>query len=322
MDSEEIESTTKKQKLLSNNSKNYDNSISKEESKPFKVANKLTSSNVNHSFKLPESIEPVINNVSSKMVDSCVTELPSSQNDSSKTVHSPWLHPNVNNDNVSNISSNSLIEAVENRTVSKRNFTCIQNSSNDYSTLPQSNVTKNTAIQKTSNSRTETIENVDVSEGSISSVQSSQNDYSAWLQSNVTKNSVNNASSFISKTVENEAVAKRKISNINAMVIDEDEDPFDYLDVDEIEEQPKKKPKLVNMESLLFPTMATSNDKTKQQERVAQDELKANKTVDPNFVMNLLSEANGTGEFIDASKPLNKSVRNITGQELEYNFVQ
>ncbi|XP_008190066.1 nibrin [Acyrthosiphon pisum] len=147
---------------------------------------------------------------------------------------------------------------------------------------------------------------------------SSTSKLSAWLQGTVADNNVNNTNNLQSKTVENLAVpTKRKISNDHQVFNNENEDPFNYMDIDEVEEHPKKKPKKRDMDSLFFPMLDISNNKSEPSKTM---EPNPNIAVDPNFIMNLLSEAKGTGQFIDASILSNKSSAN-THEDTEYDYL-
>lgn len=130
-----------------------------------------------------------------------------------------------------------------------------------------------------------------------------KNDLSDWRQAS---KSVNKDT----KIVDNEkTVNKRKDPDFLSMFNNEDDNPFGYMDVDEIEEQPKKKPKVMNNDLEFLKMLATSNNINKQPKSVEPKVV--NIAVDPYFIMNLLADAKGTGQFIDASKLSDKSVRNI-----------
>jgi len=137
---------------------------------------------------------------------------------------------------------------------------------------------------------------------------SNANKLSAWLQSTVANDNVHNTNNLQSTIAEIQTVpTKRKISNDNPVFNNENEDPFNYMDIDEVEDHPKKKPKKRDIDSLFFPTVnASSSNKSEPSKKM---ETNVNVAVDPNFIMNLLSEAKGTGQFIDASMLHNKSVR-------------
>jgi len=137
---------------------------------------------------------------------------------------------------------------------------------------------------------------------------SNTNKLSAWLQGTVANNNVNNTNNLQSnKAVENIAVlTKRKLSNDHPVFNNENEDPFNYMDIDEVEEHPKKKPKKRDVDSIFFPMVGISNNKIELSKTI---ETNPNIAVDPKFIMNLLSEAKGTGQFIDASLPHDKSVK-------------
>lgn len=148
--------------------------------------------------------------------------------------------------------------------------------------------------------------NVDSCVTSVPSSQNvSSNSYSACPQTNITKKIDNsNSNNFHSNIDETRAITKRTISSVSSMVNNEDDDPFDYMDIDEIEGQPKKKLKK-QTESIFFPLLKSmSTDKDEEPKSSVP-------IVDVNFIMNLLSEAKDTGDFIDTSKPSKKSVRYI-----------
>jgi len=162
--------------------------------------------------------------------------------------------------------------------------------------------------------KTQTVDNVLTNNSlCLTTVPSSQyisntNKLSAWLQSTVADNNVHNTNNLKSTTAEIQTVpTKRKIYNDNPVFNNENDDPFNYMDIDEVEEHPKKKPKKRDMDSLFFPMVnASSSIKSEPSKTV---ETNANVAVDPNFIMNLLSEAKGTGQFIDASMLHSKLVR-------------
>lgn len=133
----------------------------------------------------------------------------------------------------------------------------------------------------------------------------SSNIYSACPQTNMTKKNDNFSSNNLhSKIDENRAITKRTISSVSSMVNSEDDDPFDYMDIDEIEGQPKKKLKK-HTESIFFPLLKSmSTDKD-------EEPKSSMPIVDVNFIMSLLSEAKDTRDFIDTSIPSTKSVRHI-----------
>lgn len=120
---------------------------------------------------------------------------------------------------------------------------------------------------------------------------------------------LDNTNHFHSNFIDETAITKRKLPSVCSMFGNEENDLFNYKDVDEIEEYPKKKSRKELVE-LVFPTIlsTTSNNKCKQSKFM---EPTIKNTVDPNFIMNLLAEAKGTGQFIDASKLPDKSVRNM-----------
>ncbi|XP_025201439.1 nibrin [Melanaphis sacchari] len=159
-------------------------------------------------------------------------------------------------------------------------------------------------------SKTSTVDNVFTNNNScLTAVPSSlyisnSNQLSTWLKGTVAENSLNNANNLLSKTTENEAVStvptKRKISNNFSIFNNENENPFDYLDIDEIEEHPKKKPKKRVSDSLFLSVVDSSSNNKDEPSKTVKNNVN-DEAVDPNFIMNLLSEAKGTGQFIDAS---------------------
>lgn len=160
-------------------------------------------------------------------------------------------------------------------------------------------------------SKTPTVDNVYTNDLCLTTIPSSHyssNTNENWLQSTIAENSINNANDLLSKATENQVVpTKRKISNDFPVFNNESEDPFNYMDIDEIEEHPKKKPKKKYVNSIFLTEVDTSsNNKNKPIKTV---ETNVDIAIDPNFVMNLLSEAKGTGQFIDASILPDKSVR-------------
>jgi len=163
-------------------------------------------------------------------------------------------------------------------------------------------------------SKTPTVDTLHTNDLCLTTIPSSHyssNTNENWLQGIIAENSINNANDLLSEATENQAVpTKRKISNDFSVFNNESEDPFNYMDIDEIEEYeeyPKKKPKKKDMNSLFLTKVDTSsNTKNKPSKSV---ETNVDVAIDPNFVMNLLSEAKGTGQFIDASILPYKSVR-------------
>lgn len=160
-------------------------------------------------------------------------------------------------------------------------------------------------------SKTPTVDNVYTNDLCLTTIPSSHyssNTNENWLQGTIAENSISNANDLFSNTTENQAVpTKRKISNDFPVFNNESEDPFNYMDIDEIEEHPKKKPKKKDMNSIFLTEVDTSsNNKNKSSNTV---ETNVDVAIDPNFVMNLLSEPKGTGQFIDASILSDKSVR-------------
>lgn len=170
-------------------------------------------------------------------------------------------------------------------------------------------------------SKTPTVDNVYTNDLCLTTIPSSHyssNTNENWLQGTIAKNSINNANDLLSKATENQAVpTKRKISNDFPVFNYDSEDPFNYMDIDEIEEQPKKKPKKKDMDSIFLTEIkASSNNKNKPSKTV---ETNVDVPIDPNFVMNLLSEAKGTGQFIDASILPDKS--SIMHEDTEHDYL-
>ncbi|KAL4120479.1 hypothetical protein QTP88_013165 [Uroleucon formosanum] len=178
-------------------------------------------------------------------------------------------------------------------------------SSNHNVPIPETQTVDNTLINN----------NLYLTTLSSSQYISNTNKLSAWLQGTVADNNVNNTNNLQSETVENRAVlTKRKISNDHPVFNNENEDPFNYMDIDEVEEHLKKKPKKRDIDSIFFPMVDISNNKSELSKTV---ETNPNIAVDPNFIMNLLSKAKGTGQFIDASLLHDKSSVN-THEDTEY----
>lgn len=121
---------------------------------------------------------------------------------------------------------------------------------------------------------------------------------------------LNNTNDCHSNLIDKAVIAKRKLPSVCSMFDNEEEDDlFNYMDIDEIEEHPKKKSRKELAETVFLPILpTTSNNKCKQSKSV---EPTIKNALDPNFIMNLLAEAKGTGQFIDASKLPDKSVRFI-----------
>lgn len=121
---------------------------------------------------------------------------------------------------------------------------------------------------------------------------------------------LNNTNDCHSNVIDEAIITKRKLPSVCSMFGNKEEDDlFNYMDIDEIEEHPKKKSRKELAESVFLPILpTTSNNKCKQPKSV---EPTIKNAVDPNFIMNLLAEAKGTGQFIDASKLPDKSVRFI-----------
>lgn len=128
----------------------------------------------------------------------------------------------------------------------------------------------------------------------------------------------------VNDTVHNN-ISKRKIQNFCSISDNEDEDPFDYIDVDETEEHIIKKPKREQTESIFLPMLSTTSNKNNQFKSVDSKHnivnvpnsnyvavnSNSNIAIDPNIIMNLLATAKDTGQFIDTNKHSNKLVRNI-----------
>uniref|UniRef100_A0A2S2PZZ5 Nibrin n=1 Tax=Sipha flava TaxID=143950 RepID=A0A2S2PZZ5_9HEMI len=153
------------------------------------------------------------------------------------------------------------------------------------------------------------------SDSCITTVQTSQNssnnDYSSLLQVSIANENVSYINSVPSETISIRSGFKRKISSVGSMLNHDDEDdPFNYKDIDEIEEHASKKPKTKPPVSLFYSMLEESS--SNKNEIPKSIEPKVDNTVDPNFIMNLLSSAKGTGKCIDTSNLDDKSVRSIT----------
>lgn len=138
---------------------------------------------------------------------------------------------------------------------------------------------------------------------------------SSWLQITDTNKNKNNSNSSSTINAQNSVSTTRKRPIVSSIFNDEDDDPFNYKDLDEIEGYAQKKPKKANVESLFCPMVTTpSSNNFEHSKSVEQN---SNQAVDPNFIMNLLAEPKNTGQFIDTNDDsLYKSVRNISGTSL------
>lgn len=270
---------SKKRALMSRDEISYNSMKPKVEKNPetFKEDVESIPSYSNRSLQISETKKPIIN-LSSTNVDSCLTTVPSSQEITMKKKLSPRFQPTVSN-NVKN-ADNFPLEIDDNKTNScKINMSCV----NSYSTTVQ-----------------------------CSQDVSCKNNFSDWLQPSVTINTnVNNTNNLHSETYDIKTTSKRKMTSVDSLFDNEDDDPFGYEDIDEIEERTiKKKRNKEYAESLFLPMLTTTS--INKSEHLKSVEPKTDDTVDPNFIMNLLATAKGTGHFIDTrSKPLDKSVRNI-----------
>lgn len=202
----------------------------------------------------------------------------------------------TNSEEINN--SVKIIRVEEDLEPFKRLVELTPSSSNHNVQLPSS---KNTTVDNT-------YKNVDSCLITVPSSQyiSNTNDLPPWFDDTVANNNVNNDNSLHSKTANKQGHIKRKVSNDCPVFNNKNEDPFDYMDIDEIENHPKKKSKNRETESIFFPMVDVSSSKQNEQSKTV--ETNSNTTVDPNSIMNLLSEAKGTGQFIDASILSNKSV--------------
>lgn len=109
---------------------------------------------------------------------------------------------------------------------------------------------------------------------------------------------------------------KRKLQSFCLTSENEDEDLFNYMDIDETEEHVVKKSKREITGSIVGPMLSAISEKSEQSKSVEPHrniavDSNPNIAVDPNFIMNLLATAKGTGEFIDMRTHSNKSVRNM-----------
>lgn len=118
----------------------------------------------------------------------------------------------------------------------------------------------------------------------------------------------NGTNNLHSDSVENTVLSnKRKISNVCSISNNEDNDLFDYMDVDEFEELPTKKPKIQYTESIIQPIPTTSFNI--ENEQPTYEKSKPIQTVDPLNIMTLLADVRDTGQFIDSDKLPDKSVK-------------
>lgn len=96
------------------------------------------------------------------------------------------------------------------------------------------------------------------------------------------------------------SIAKRKLSS--SSFINNDVDPFNYINIDKIEIHPKKKLKLDVNESILAMTSSNESEQSKPLDPTTYC------AKNQGSIMNLLAKAKGVGQFIDASKLPDKSV--------------
>ncbi|XP_050431939.1 nibrin [Adelges cooleyi] len=108
---------------------------------------------------------------------------------------------------------------------------------------------------------------------------------------------------------------KRKIQETRPIKIEDDDDNdeelFDYKDIDEIE-RPTKKPKNNNLPSI-FGTQS-SDLSIKYKSNVSNERDNRNMAIDPNYIMNLLADAKDTAQFIDTSILSNISNNDVWDQ--------
>lgn len=131
----------------------------------------------------------------------------------------------------------------------------------------------------------------------------------------------NNTNNLLLDPVEKIVISnKRKISNICSLTNNEDGDLFDYMDIEEVK-LPSKKPKNEDTksviqsipatkqytDSIIQPIPSTSSGITNEQFTFKKS--KSIQALDPFKIMNLLADVKGTGQFIDASKLPDISVK-------------
>lgn len=158
----------------------------------------------------------------------------------------------------------------------------------------------------------------------LSKVQSSQDFSNKNLSSQVQFIRPFEVDKNVDNTLHNSST-KRKLQSFCLTSENEDEDPFNYMDIDETEEHIVKKSKSDITESIVVPMLSAMSDKTEQSKSVELHgniavvpnlnyvavDSNPNIAVDPNFIMNLLATAKGTSPFIDTRTHSNKSVRNM-----------
>lgn len=162
--------------------------------------------------------------------------------------------------------------------------------------LPSINICKNTKINNISM-------NVDSCITTVPSSQETSNKFnlSTSFQPIINNTNINNTNNI---NLETGTINKRKMPDIDSMFNDE-EDPFNYMDIDEIEEPKKKSKKEVE---LILPVTVKSRNTNEQ---TKSTEININNIIDPNLIMNLLATAKGNGQFIDPCNSFNKSVSDI-----------
>lgn len=168
----------------------------------------------------------------------------------------------------------------------------------------------NNILFKSSNFKNTEVNNISINvDSGLTTLPSSQEmsnklDLLTRFQPTIIDKNINNSNNI---HLETEIINKRKMSYVTSMCYDE-EDPFNYMDIDEIEE-PKKKSKKENAESIFPPiSVMPCNNKNEQ---LKYTEINVNNIINPNLIMNLLATAKGNGQFIDPCDLSNKSVRNI-----------
>lgn len=158
------------------------------------------------------------------------------------------------------------------------------------------NICKNTKINNI-------FMNVDSCITTVPSSQETSNKFnlSTSFQPIINNTNINNTNNI---NLETGTINKRKMPDIDSMFNDE-EDPFNYMDIDEIEEPKKKSKKEVELNLPVTVKSHNMNEQTKS------PEININNIIDPNLIMNLLATAKGNGQFIDPCNSFNKSVSDI-----------
>lgn len=132
---------------------------------------------------------------------------------------------------------------------------------------------------------------------------------SVELQNTIIDQNINNSNNLCIINSNNCTVTERKRKN-NSSIFDSEKknDPFNYMDMDEIDEHIPKKPKIEYSELFGPINTLTSRDEFQSKNFEIQKSCEA---ADPNFIMNLLADSKSTGHFINTKDLRNKSVRII-----------